>query len=497
MGEYADRLLWEKVTSFVEKEELIQRGDRILLGLSGGADSVCLARYLLAVRKELGTDLLAVHVNHGIRGSEADRDECFVKEFCSRWGITLKIIAVDVPGMAEKKGLSLEEAGRISRYETFDRVALDCGCSKIAVAHHANDLAETMLFRMVRGTGPFGLAAMTARSGSRIRPLLCLTRKEIEEILNRLGQNFVEDSSNRCTDYSRNYIRHQTIPGLEAMNPGFIEHMKQLAFMQAEQNAYLEEMMDRRLCKLVKLEKGRAWIDEEAFKGLLPFEKKEVLRRMLFHVSGRRKDIGHVHIRILEQLMSLPAGKRSDLPYGVMALRLDQGLLLTQMNDGSRLAKERDESEMADPGLPVDLKILEREGILGPIFTGRGPGLLFRLLEWGGQDVPKSRCVKYFDYDKINSALIIRPSISGDYFFLDTLGRRKKVRRYFIDEKIPLKDRGNITVLAEGNHVLWIPGHRSSEGCRVNTDTRRVLRVEMLTQEQAEEQAEEQTEEQK
>lgn len=488
MGECADRMLWKKVDSFVKKEELIQQGDRILLGLSGGADSVCLARYLLTVREDLGTDFLAVHVNHGIRGSEADRDEGFVREFCAHWGIELEVIAVDVPTLAKTEGLSMEEAGRTARYETFDRLSLARGCSKIAVAHHANDLAETMLFRMVRGTGPFGLAAMTARTGSRVRPLLCLTRREIEEILNLLGQNFVEDSTNRCADYSRNYIRHRIIPELEAMNTGFIEHMKQLAFMQDEQNAYLEEILDRRFCNLLQLEEGRAWIDAQRFKELLSYEKKEALRRMLFHVSGRRRDIGYVHIRILEQLMSMAAGKRSNLPYGVKALRTDQGLLLTKTGGEKRSAKDSSKSEEADPGLVVDLKILEREGKLGPLYAGKGPGLLFRLLVWDGRDVPKSRCVKYFDYDKINSALRIRPSISGDYFFLDTLGHRKKVRRYFIDEKIPLKDRGDITVLADGNHVLWIPGHRSSEGCRVNADTRMVLQVEVLAREQEEEQ---------
>ena len=486
MREHTDRLLWKKVTSFVKKESLFGQGERILIGLSGGADSVCLARYLLTAREEFGIELLAVHVNHGIRGSEAKRDECFVRDFCSRWKIELEVAALNVPQLADAGGMSLEEAGRIARYETFDRLALARSCSKVAVAHHANDLAETMLFRMVRGTGPSGLAAMTARSGSRIRPLLCLTRSEIEEILERLGQDYVEDSSNRCADYSRNYIRHQIMPGLEAMNPRFIEHMKQLAFLQEDQNMYLEEILDKRLCEPLRLEADRAWIGEQEFQGLLPYEKKEALRRMLFHVSGRKRDIGLVHIQMLQQLMSQPAGKRSSLPYGVTALRTEEGLLLTLAGGGSPAGKDKEEDDSADIGLAVDLEILERDGVLGPLSVGNGPGLLFRLLEWVGQEVPKSRCVKYFDYDKIKSALRIRPSISGDYFFLDTLGHRKKVRRYFIDEKIPLKDRGDITVLADGDHVLWIPGFRSSEGCRVDAGTGKVLRVEIVAREREE-----------
>ena len=486
MSEHADRILWKKVRSFVEKEDLLGRGERILIGLSGGADSVCLTRYLMTAREEFGIELLAVHVNHGIRGSEAERDETFVRKFCSRWKIELEVAAVDVPKLAQAGGMSLEEAGRIARYETFDRLAHTRGCSKIAVAHHANDLAETMIFRMVRGTGPGGLAAMTARSGSRIRPLLCLTRREIEDILYQLGQDYVEDSSNCCADYSRNYIRHQILPGLEAMNPRFIEHMKQLAFMQADQNMYLEEMMDRRLGKLLQLEPGRAWIKEQEFQALFSYEKKAILRRMLFHVSGHKRDIGHVHIKMLCRLMSQPAGKRSSLPYGVTALKTDEGLLLTLAGAESLSEKKQKEAGTADPGMSVDLKTLEREGTLGPLSAGSGCSLFFRLLEWNGQEVPKSRCVKYFDYDKINNTLSIRPSSSGDYFYMDTLGHRKKVRRYFIDEKIPWKDRGNITVLAEGDHVLWIPGFRSSEGCRVDADTHKVLQVEIMAPEQVE-----------
>lgn len=466
-------MLWKKVDRFVEREQLLTREDKVLLGLSGGADSVCLARYLVSVRDRLGTDLLAVHVNHGIRGGEADRDQEFVRDLCENLDLDLELVKADIPGLAARQGLSLEEAGRDFRYQCFSDLARTHGCNKIAVAHHGNDLAETMLFRMVRGTGPAGLAAMEARSGSRIRPLLCLNRKEIEDILERLGQAYVEDSSNNCTDYSRNYIRQRIVPELETINPGFLDHMRRLSFLEADQRNYLAQVLDSRLGQVLELDRSRAFISEEAYRGLLPYERGEALRRMLFHVCGKRRDIGHIHVEILDRLMGLAPGRRNDFPYGIRARRTGQGLLVTGPAGPGDPAPS---GETWDRQLPP---LKEGEDLLLSLGEGK-PVLLLRLLDRMDGDIPKNNCIKYFDYAKIKSTLWLRTCRPGDYFILDQAGHRKKVRRYYIDEKISPEEREKILLLADGAHVLWIPGRRSSEGYRIDEGTAKVLRAEIL-----------------
>ena len=180
---------WERVDRFLKKWKLIERGDHILLGISGGADSVCLARYFLAKRESLALNLYAVHVNHMLRGDEAKRDEEFVREFCRQWNIPLHVEYRDIKKESREKKCSEEEAGRLARYECFTNYARQHQCSKIAVAHHQNDVAETILFRMIRGTGVQGMAGILPVNGEIIRPFLCLSREEIIDVLKELKQD--------------------------------------------------------------------------------------------------------------------------------------------------------------------------------------------------------------------------------------------------------------------------------------------------------------------
>ena len=173
----------------MKKWKMVQEGDSILLGISGGADSVCLARYFLARREALSLKLYAVHINHMLRGEEAKRDEEFVQDFCHKWNLSLNVEYRNIKEESRQKKCSEEEAGRIARYECFEKYAKEYHCGKIAVAHHQNDAAETILFRMLRGTGPQGMAGILPVNGKIIRPFLCLSREEIMDILQNIGQN--------------------------------------------------------------------------------------------------------------------------------------------------------------------------------------------------------------------------------------------------------------------------------------------------------------------
>lgn len=202
----------QKVLSFMKKNHMTDRGDSVLAAVSGGADSVCLLLLLHEMAAELGIKVFAFHMNHGIRGAEADRDERFVMELCERLNIPLTVAHEKVEEYAAERGLSGEEAGRILRYHHLGETAEKYQCAKIAVAHHEDDDAETVLLNLFRGSGLAGLSGIRPVRENIIRPLLCVSRKEIEEYLNEQELSWCEDSTNKENDYTRNKIRNELLP---------------------------------------------------------------------------------------------------------------------------------------------------------------------------------------------------------------------------------------------------------------------------------------------
>ena len=197
-----------KVKNYAEKYQMFSSEDCIIAGISGGADSVCLLLVLLELQKEIGFGIVAVHVNHGLRGAEADADEAFVKQLCKEYGIPLETYCADVAMIANERKQSTEEAGREVRRECFEQARVKYSGTKIALAHHQNDNAETFLFRLARGTGLKGLGGMIPVKEQFVRPLLCLSRGEIEEYLQEHDISYCTDASNESDEYARNRIRN-------------------------------------------------------------------------------------------------------------------------------------------------------------------------------------------------------------------------------------------------------------------------------------------------
>ena len=208
----------QKVLAFMRKNHMTDRGDGVLAAVSGGADSVCLLLLLCELAAELGIHVSAFHMNHGIRGAEADRDERFVEKLCGRMGVPLTVVHEKVGSYAADHGLSTEEAGRILRYRHLKETAEKYGCAKIAVAHHEDDDAETVLLNLFRGSGLPGLSGIRPVREEIIRPLLCVSRKEIEEYLTSREHSWCEDSTNKENDYTRNKIRHKILPLMVEIN---------------------------------------------------------------------------------------------------------------------------------------------------------------------------------------------------------------------------------------------------------------------------------------
>ena len=479
---------WERVDNFLKKWEMVQEGESVLLGISGGADSICLAMYFLAKREILSLKLYAVHINHMLRGDEAKRDEEFVRRFCGDFHIPLNVEYRNIKEESRQKKCSEEEAGRMARYECFEKYAKEYHCEKIAVAHHQNDAAETILFRMLRGTGPQGMAGILPVNGKIIRPFLCLSREEIIDVLKNIEQDYVDDSTNTSEEYSRNYIRHRILPEMESVNKRAAEHISELGMQMQELLSYVMPKMDVIYKeKVEENERGELFLSEKAFSQMSLFEQKEILRRMLFEISGHRKDISLVHVEQLRLLMKNKCGKRQNCPYRVIAKRMRDGLVLTKEKDCLKDSDSTQKSKLHPVFLEKSqLKRCEEEKKEQVIsFEERGLEIRYCILPWNGGKVAKRDCVKYFDYDKMKCKSCLRTRNAGDYFIMDKEGRRKSLGRYFIDTKIPASDRDRQLLLADGSHIMWIIGGRISEFYKVSSETKRVLRVSVQEKEES------------
>lgn len=450
----------KKVAAFAAEYNMLEKEDRIVVGVSGGADSVCLLLMLLEIRKSIRFDIVAVHVNHGLRGESALRDERYVENLCREYEIPLQIYREDVELFAKMRKQSLEEAGRNVRREAFQKTLLECSGTKIALAHHKNDNAETLLMNLARGSGLSGLTGIRPVSGNMIRPLLCLEREEIEAFLKMRNISYCIDETNTSAAYTRNRIRCHILPMLEKeVNEKAISHMAETAEQLCRIRDYMEEQTKKYYRKVVRKEKEGLFVREEAYDSIPDVFHGEIFREVLRVLSGREQDIHRTHIRSLETLMKKQVGRTVNLPYELEAKRRYGGICI------SKKTEERAESGLMELHFSV-----EKELHVGDV------KLFAEILErdaWQEEKV----YTKYFDYDIIKRTVTIRTRRPGDYITIDDAGRTQKLKSYFINEKIPQEKRDQILLLAEGSHVLWVIGYRRGHAYYVGPDTEKIVKI--------------------
>ncbi len=448
---------------------MIEPKDTIVLGISGGADSVCLLKILARWKEAWGISLRAVHVHHQLRGEEADADERFVRELCENEGIPCRVFHEDVQGMAQREKIGLEEAGRIARYRCFATVCEDVGGGKIALAHHQDDLAETMLHHLVRGTGMAGLCSLKPVSGNRIRPLLCLEKEEILVYLKAAGQPWRTDSSNLEDDYTRNRIRHHVLEELKTeVNPRAVRHMAQLSEELEETRVVLAQVAaEKRRQYVRKSEKGMLLAEE--LKKEPDLIGRQIVHDLLKEISGKQKDFTRIHVEAVQELWNRKVGARRDLPYGMQAIRMYDGIYLERK---AEKCKTRDSEKNAGIQMNVQSEGTESfqigELTLTVSRTARDFG-----------EIPEKKYTKWFDYDRIKQTLVIRHRQPGDRICLFDGGGSKKLKDYLIDRKIPAQKRDQLWLLADGSDILWIIGDRISAAYKVTAESQRILQAEI------------------
>lgn len=515
---------YETVKKYMGAHGMAEPGGCIAAGVSGGADSVCMLHLLVRLQKDIPFRLAVVHVNHGMR-AEAAEDAAFVKKLCAQWDIPFYLREVDMAGYAVSHRLSLEEAGRVLRYRAFQEVLLEISAgdrSRIAVAHNADDRAETMLFHMFRGSGLKGLSSIRPVRESVIRPLLCVDRGQIETYLAAAGLGWREDASNGEDAYARNKIRHHILPYAQQEICGrAVSHMGELADILAQTEDYLARETERLydICVREDTERkpgGKSAVGTAGEIGNLYGEikieltkfcaedvvmRKRILLRALERLTPYRKDITARHIAGLMELTQKEGSKELSLPYGIRAVKEYDTLFLRRKEEtegdlGRQQAQEADrpgrQSAAPSDDLP-EICIAESSLTPGTAVEYEVPGTgSFTFILWEAaflpgasffyrkeQNIPENRYTKWFDYDKITTSLFLRTRRQGDYLTIDDALHTQSVKQYMINEKIPKTKRDDVYLLADGSHILWVPGHRVSRQYRVEKNTRRILEVRL------------------
>lgn len=517
----------EKVFAYIRKNRLIQEDDNIVVGLSGGADSVSLFYILREYKKMVQFNLYAVHINHNIRGEEALRDEKYVEKICEEENVPLFIFSCDVTGIAKKNRLSVEEAGRIIRYEKFREVLNAHGGGKIAVAHHMNDQAETIMFNMIRGSGIKGIGGMNTANGDIIRPLLCVKRAEIEEYLSSIGREYCTDSTNLHDDYMRNRLRLKLIPYIEEnINANFVENINEMAQILRETDDFMADCTDKIYGdSLIEKEDKKVILDTKILRNAHSAIVKRVIRKSFLEAGMGLKDVTKTHTEDVAALITKTTGKSVMLPLGYRAVNEYERLIiakesikektaigkvvpididLTGYNVNTMSTKEIKiaHTDIVTSGLNAntmptkEIKTAHTDTITSGSNTNamltEDKAIIYNepytqtviklwLEEWNNnQKISSNDYTKMFDYDRISGNLQIRARQSGDYLIIDKSGKKKTLKAYYIDEKIPRDKRDTTLVIAQGNSVLWVLGHRISEKYKISADTKTVLCISIM-----------------
>lgn len=458
-----------KVKAYIERYQMLVPGDTVLVGVSGGADSVCLLLLLNKIAEMIPLKILVVHVNHGIR-KQAMEDAAYVEQLCHEQNIPFYLVEEDVKAYAKKEKLSEEEAGRKIRYDAFHRILKQQGPGKIAVAHNAGDRVETMLFHLFRGTGLSGASGIKPIVNNIIRPILCLSREEIEEYLKEKQVSFCIDHTNFEDTYTRNRIRNHLLPFAEKeICHGAVAHMWEAADIFLETEEYINKQAIKVYEESIMKEEC---ISERGTKIVLnvnillkqdSFLQKQVILRCLEKLTKGRKDITSVHIDGIKNLLEKQGSKQISLPYGLIAAKEYERLILFE-----------NEEEDISENEPIPISIPEMVYVPG---IGK---VEFSIHSYEKTDIiPEKSYTKWFDYDRITGSLVFRTRETGDYLTINKELSQKSLKNYMIGEKIPKKQRGNLYILADGNHILWIPGYRISQYYKITENTKRILKVQI------------------
>ncbi len=452
----------EKFKRTVELNGLLHPRDRIVVGVSGGPDSMGLLSMLCFWREEWKLQLIVAHLNHGMR-EEAERDFALVRDLCSQWKLTFMGGRVQVESRQAAGSISKQEEARKVRYWFYERVANKFQASKVALAHHRDDQVETVMLNFLHGSGLDGLSGMQMKRSWKgkaiIRPLLNFSHREMVEYCHKQGVPYVLDETNVKNIYRRNLVRQELLPYLkQQFNPRIKESIHRMSGIIADDRDYLEKIAARYFNQITRFHRGQAIIDLEYFKELHIAVQRRLLRkayRLTVH-SGAHLDSFHVD-RLVQLGTKGATGKQQSLPGKGYAYKTSKALCMAPLKKKTPFQ----EVSLKIPGITylyptnmaVEAKVRRKEELTWP---------------------PSAQQV-YLDYDKLKEPLYFRTRLPGDRFIPLGMASSKKLKEFFIDQKVPMPERDFCPLLISSQEIAWVAGYRIAEPYKVEEDTRRVL----------------------
>ncbi len=458
-----------KIKKAIGKYRLLDPGDRVVVAVSGGPDSVCLLSVLRALMKELKLTLHVAHLDHMFRGQESAAEARFVRELAEKLGVPATIEQFDVPSYCRERGLSPQTGAREVRYAFLERVASTSGASKIALGHTASDQAETLLMRLIRGAGVSGLSGIPLKREKIIRPLIEITRDEVLEFLREQDLSFVTDSSNLKPVYTRNRVRLELMPALKKFNPRVEEALSSAAVVLQDENEAMEAALAGILPAVVLREASTVRIRRDAFNALLPALQRRVLRAVMETVPGAGADLSFIQTEeILGFMAEAQTGRSMDLA-GRLSLEreYDSFIFRTGLPPKTFLVALTvpGSTPLPEFSLEVETSVLEPAEKTQETEEKKEGNYLWQAA---------------FDYDKIAPPLVIRNRREGDRFRPAGMVGSKKLQDFFTDEKVPRAKRDAVPLLLTGEDILWVIGMRTDGRFLPGPGTKKVLVVRIL-----------------
>lgn len=456
-------MIFEKVLGTINKYNLIEDGDKIVLGLSGGPDSVCLLHILYRLKEKMNIEVYAAHLNHQIRGLEAQKDALYISQICEDLGITSFVKAINVPEYCKEQGVSLEEGARTLRYEMFEEIKQKTKSNKIAIGHNRNDQAETVLMRIMRGTGLQGLRGIEyIRDNKIIRPILDIERSEIEAYCEKYELNPRIDKTNLESIYTRNKIRLELIPYMkDNFNPNVIESIVRMTNSLKSDSDYIDLEAEKSFKEVSTLKEDSVEISLPKYSNLHNAIKVRILRSAIKHIIGDTNFVDQKHIEdIIELECESKLNKMLNLPRGIFAYRRKNIIILTT----KEIVSEEIDFCYNIPSNGF-IKIKE----------------LNLVLETQKMSIDRYKSIKLdktskgFDFDKIKGGIVVRSRKQGDKIKL--AGGSKKVKDLFIDLKIPREDRCKVPVITDDEGILCVGDYKTSENYKIDSETKEVLKI--------------------
>ena len=452
-----------EIKKTIIKENLIKENDNILIALSGGPDSVFLFHILRILKDTLSFNLYASHINHMYRGMDADSDERFVTELCEQYSIKLFIKRKNASEYARELRITEEEAGRKLRYDFFNENLNEIGQGKIAVAHNLNDQSETVLQRIIRGTGIDGLAAMSFQVGKIIRPILNIEKKDIITYLHNNSYDYCKDYTNELPIYGRNKIRLNLIPYLEEnFNPNIQSTLFRMSRIMEKDSQIIEKYVNILFEKSVK-EKldDTLTLDAEYLKSLDENEIGRVIRRAVKEIKGNTVNLENKHIDYAISLLNNKnTGKSIDLTDGITISISYNNMIVT---------KSVEKVDDFEYNINIGNKIFIKE---------IGKSVILNIEE--AHNYIKKEHEFFVDYDRINGTIKVRNRRNSDFMIPFGMSGKKKLKDIFIDNKIPLNERPKLLVLEDDNKIIWLENYRISNECRVTANTQKILTINVV-----------------